>query len=1030
MPKDTVKFDRVPGLGVTPVPDPSVDLDPAAEFRRLETEIASLESGNRGIRQQLVERYTTLLRALDHSDPLHAQAVSRLRTLREELRGLAVETAADTVVAEVSLAGDPVFAQIQSDEHIPQRDREQCVAHFATLPDKLKAAFLKRLQDVYTKPTQTVRITSLRAITFEMSRLSRVVQQKLETVDVTEVMDNVVVDYDGYNKDEVVFDAAHRHSPKKGSEIDFDVPISRDGKPVAYEVKSYSRKRYGHDAAARNQLLKYEAAIEQGKISGATVEVRGRIDPEFLNWVMGTAIDDKGFVPNVEIIYTTELPSGKEYRFVLKRSENGHGLRFQNEEKYSDEDLALIRGIQHSLIDKSVRGLLADSHIAPEASGQAREAFFSGKPIAEAAPGDEQALQAALVELFGLPEAAKGVTGVMRELIDNVADRAHVIAIWEKLLGPVPADVTAQPTGKIIERCRKQLRSREFTQHDVFAVCTAIVGYEVTENPQQAVKDLWDFTMADPARIASARVYDVYEQLRTVTIVDKLKASEERAKINRDNKASATSELANPIYVERLVREYQEFLAQNPAVAAMKRQYVISNEQIPAAVDRAMKIIEKIRAYELARQADPAESTRQAERQRLDYSGRPEGVALDIEHVAIDTLFSMNAEGLPRTDIEPTLKGATDAFFDDLGDGRVKVKWRTMDEFKVALAAQSDLKRTYDGLSKKYRDQLDIWVQSAAFVRSYEWPERFMRAEDLGAYLADKDRRYQEIHVYDPVSGKIEKHTNTNDEAIEKMENILTKENIERARAHIAGTSRADQYKRPIAHIEQVIKTLEQERDQAMADAKQAAQAVVAELGRRVGVLQAERKALVKQPEQAGRLAEVEAELAQLTEDRSAAFEQVRVISTEYLQRIQEQQRELERVYQQILPRAEWKTIARHITHRADDNIMKLIYAVTAEGDVIVQEEVLRAQVTGRAAHSELAQGRNTYGAGELAFEKRQGQWVLTEVNNGSGHYRPDADTTLHYTKNLLAKAGVDVSQVQTVDCILRGRPLREAAAF
>ena len=116
--------------------------------------------------------------------------------------------------------------------------------------------------------------------------------------------------------------------------------------------------------------------------------------------------------------------------------------------------------------------------------------------------------------------------------------------------------------------------------------------------------------------------------------------------------------------------------------------------------------------------------------------------------------------------------------------------------------------------------------------------------------------------------------------------------------------------------------------------------------------------------------------------------------------------------------------------HRVDENIIKFIYAIKADGEMIVQEEVLRAQVTGRAAHSELAQGRNTFGAGELAFEKRAGKWVMIEVNNGSGHYRPDADNTLHYAKNLMRQQGIDVSQAQQVDCILRGRPLREATAF
>ena len=62
----------------------------------------------------------------------------------------------------------------------------------------------------------------------------------------------------------------------------------------------------------RNQALKYQTAIERGVVSGATIEVRGRIDIDFLAWAMGTAIDDPGAVPDVEIVYTVDLPSGKE----------------------------------------------------------------------------------------------------------------------------------------------------------------------------------------------------------------------------------------------------------------------------------------------------------------------------------------------------------------------------------------------------------------------------------------------------------------------------------------------------------------------------------------------------------------------------------------------------------------------------------------------------------------------------------------------------------------------------------------------
>lgn len=1011
--------------------------DPELEFSRLEHQVTQLESGNTTLRQELVDGYTMLVRMIDKKHPLHRQIIERLKTLRTQIRESSSAVETKTEIKQFDITSTLGGAKIL--ELITPKEVEGCIEWFNALPEKLKSRFEKRLKDIGTKPTETVRITAFRAINFEMSRIARVIQQGLEQTDTSAAMDNVVVDYDGYDSDAATFDLASKHSPKRGSKIDFDVPISRNGLPYAYEVKSYSRKKYGYDAAARNQLLKYQEAVRQGKVSGATVEVRGRIDAEFLNWVMGTAINDRGFVPDVEVMYTVELPSGKEYRFVLKRKESGQGFQFQNEEEYTDDEQVLIRGLQHSLIDKNIRGLLADSHIDPEHSHRVFEAQFGQAALTSPDGGtNSDVLYDSLEELMALPSESAERAVVVRELIDNIQNPEQLEAIWTRLLGPLPVDVSALPAAKKVERLRKQLRSFEFTHNKIFDFCSAIVGYDITEQPHRALKDLWDFNMADPARISSAKVFGLYEELRTQAIAEKIKASEQKAKINSENKASATSEYARPVYVERLIREYQEFLAQNPALAAMKRQYIIPPERIPEAAQRAMSIVEKIRDYELARQADPHEEERRQQRLALGYDGRPEGVALDIEHVAIDTLFSMNAEGLPRADVESQLKAATLTFFTELPDGRLKVKWRTPAEFEAAAEADPQLKKAYDGLPKKYRDQIDIWIKSAAFVRSYEWPERFMQVENLPAFLEGQDRRYQEIHVFDPVSGKTERHINTNNEAIQKTENLLAKENVERAKQYITGTRREAQHKKPIAGVEKAIAALEKQRDQALEVAQLTAKGVAAELGRRQAELNQMRKQLSQRVREPGaevetvqaELQAVEEELGSLPEKRTQAFDQVRSISVEYLSQIQAKQRELESIYKQVVPKAEWTTFAREITHRQDENLMKLIYAVTAEGEVIVQEEVLRAQVTGRAAHSELNRGRNTYGAGELAFENRNGQWVFIEINNGSGHYRPDADTTLQYAKRLIAQKGVDVSSAQLVDCILRGRPLREATAF
>ena len=119
----------------------------------------------------------------------------------------------------------------------------------------------------------------------------------------------------------------------------------------------------------------------------------------------------------------------------------------------------------------------------------------------------------------------------------------------------------------------------------------------------------------------------------------------------------------------------------------------------------------------------------------------------------------------------------------------------------------------------------------------------------------------------------------------------------------------------------------------------------------------------------------------------------------------------------------EWDRIAKRISENIDQNIIKFIYAVDSSGEIIVGEEIIRGDVSGRAAHSELAQGRNVYGAGELAFTKdNDGQWILTEINNGSGHYRPSV-LTLSYVKNLLKSKGIGTDRVELRDTLLRGTP-------
>lgn len=81
-----------------------------------------------------------------------------------------------------------------------------------------------------------------------------------------------------------------------------------------------------------------------GAVGTATLEIRGRIDLAFLQWLRGTSPEDPGPAPDVELVYLLPVPSGGKYPFVLKaaralsqRGECGRGLE--------SDDYSVLRGL-------------------------------------------------------------------------------------------------------------------------------------------------------------------------------------------------------------------------------------------------------------------------------------------------------------------------------------------------------------------------------------------------------------------------------------------------------------------------------------------------------------------------------------------------------------------------------------------------------------------------------------------------------------------------------------------------------------
>lgn len=853
----------------------------------------------------LLSRYDALLRAADRSHPRFQDIIDG----RQRVRTLLRESEPPAPTPDHAAEGGPQLPEALFDEaRIPRAEREAFEAALAALPTAFHERFLKRLPTAVGDADEVRRVTGLRGLTFEMTRITGTAARGLETVDPQPRAPKV--SYAGYRNAETDFSRPPSREVRDGT-LQLDVPIVRDGKPFAYEVKSYPRKAYGTDAQARNQALKYQAAVEQGVVDGATIELRGRLDLDYLVWAMGESMDDPGAIPDVQLVYNFELPSGKEYRFTLKRGAAGKGLRFRNEEKYEGEDLDVVIGIQEAIADKSIIGLISRPEIPEERASE-----------------------------------------TLRPYLDR------------------------------------------------------------------------------PETIHRLDVFQEYDALRRAAITEALRGK--RVVINETNEKSAVSEYADRAYVERLVREFQEYLSQNPAVAEVKRHYVLPEDRIEEAVARTLAALERIAAFERERAASSAEAESRARRAAEGYAGKPEGVALDIEHVMLDTVYGMNKEGTDAATFTRELGAAAGAFTEPLPDRpeQARLIVRTEAELQQRLDADPALKRHWLGMSKKQQEALTRLVREAAIVRTYEWPERFSDIRSFMEGLDTEDRRYREIHVFDPRDGKTARQANTSEEDIMKTRIAVSRENIARAEAAMSGTPRAKVHAREIMRIKSDIRTLEAELAAELEPVKKAASAEAQRIGKEAGPLTRRRQELLKQHAPPEEIEALDREIDALAARRAAAFTAVRALSERYQALIGKRTRALEETYRRVFPHKEWEAFAKRITKEVDQNILKAIYVVDAEGNVIVQEEVLRGLVVGRAAHSELTLGRNAYAAGELAFTKGPGGWRLTEINNGSGHYRPDAEKTLTYAKARIATAGVDVSGAKLVDAILRGRALRDATAF
>lgn len=146
-----------------------------------------------------------------------------------------------------------------------------------------------------------------------------------------------------------------------------DVPVLRSTShgalPYVVEAKFSQSRPYGQAYGfgknakdwvrvdALNQLLRYQFAIEQGRIAGATVELKGAVHPRVLDWMLD-GLDGQGTrIGAVEVVWSLPLPSGDHARVWLKKGQ-GEG-RLQEEAVRLDSDRAALAAFQHIREDRN-----------------------------------------------------------------------------------------------------------------------------------------------------------------------------------------------------------------------------------------------------------------------------------------------------------------------------------------------------------------------------------------------------------------------------------------------------------------------------------------------------------------------------------------------------------------------------------------------------------------------------------------------------------------------------------------------------
>ncbi len=198
---------------------------------------------------------------------------------------------------------------------------------------------------------------------------------------------------------------------------------------------------YGGSWRERNELLEFQAIAQALRIDGkpciGSVEMTGRVDPQFMRWASGADFTEQGALPHLTFIYSLPLPSDKIFRFILKRGDKTTPP-IKDISEYSDEERRIITGVHQAILDRSIFTLLNLFEPRPSIGSSYRAELLRMNPFLEPDPDcilafDEERLRGLWRALIEKADQAKVAHNQSLSILSPQCTEAEVRRVYREM---------------------------------------------------------------------------------------------------------------------------------------------------------------------------------------------------------------------------------------------------------------------------------------------------------------------------------------------------------------------------------------------------------------------------------------------------------------------------------------------------------------------------------------------------------------------------------------------------------------------